>query len=106
MKEKLKILHLEDNDADAELIHTMLEHGNISAEIYRAKDKESYLKQIEMQDYDLVISDYSIPQFDGLKALIEAKKKNKFIPFIFCSGTIGEDERKSRSRTCTNTFCH
>ena len=91
MKEKLKILHLEDNDADAELIHTMLEHGNISAEIYRAKDKESYLKQIEMQDYDLVISDYSIPQFDGLKALIEAKKKNKFIPFIFCSGTIGED---------------
>lgn len=91
MQEHIRILHLEDNDADAELIKTMLEHGGIQAEIKQVRSKETYVEEVENQDYDLVISDYSIPQFDGIKALIEAKRKNKYIPFIFCSGTIGEE---------------
>jgi len=91
MAEKIKILHLEDNQYDAELIHALLEGGGIDAEITLVKDKDSYKEQIDIQDYDLVISDYSMPQYDGLKALLEAKKRNKNIPFIFCSGTIGEE---------------
>ena len=91
LKEKINILHLEDNDLDAELISTMLEQGDFQAGIYQVKTREAYLEEIENKDYDLIISDYSLPEFDGLRALIEAKKKNKFIPFIFCSGTIGEE---------------
>ena len=90
-REKIKILHLEDNEKDAELIKLMLNQGNIHAEILHVKDKESYLRQIEQNDYDLILSDYSIPQFDGLNALLAARGKNKNIPFIYCSGTIGED---------------
>ncbi|MGD8782474.1 MAG: response regulator [Ignavibacteria bacterium] len=91
MKERIKILHLEDNDADAELICYMLEQGEIDADIHQANGKESFLSKLEETNYDLIISDYSIPQFDGLKALVKAKEKNKNIPFIFCSGTIGEE---------------
>ncbi|MEJ5351058.1 MAG: response regulator [Melioribacteraceae bacterium] len=91
MKEKLKILHLEDNSNDAELVKEMLLAGGIDAEIVVVSKKSDFLQLIVDKDFDMVISDYNLPEFDGLKALIETQKKRKDIPFIFCSGTIGEE---------------
>lgn len=90
MNEKVKILHLEDSLLDAELICSKLETGGITAEIDLVTNYEKYIEAIEKNMYDLILSDYSIPMYDGLSALYDAKKRIKNLVFIFCSGTIGE----------------
>lgn len=92
MKEKLRILLLEDNEKEATLIKSSIEEGGVQADIVNAKNKNTYLDLIGREKFDLIISDYNIPQFNGLNSLLEAKKKNKNIPFIFVSNHIGEEK--------------
>lgn len=92
MENKIKILLLEDDDNDALLIENILITSDLNVEIIRAKNKESYLELLDKLDFNIVISDYTIPHFEGIKALVELKKRNKNIPFIFCSGTINEEK--------------
>jgi len=91
MEQNITILHLEDNDHDAELIKEILELGEIEANVIRAKNRDEFIEHVEKMDFDLIISDYNLPQYDGLKALLLVKKKDKSIPFVFCSGAIGEE---------------
>jgi PAS domain S-box-containing protein len=91
MIKKIKILHLEDNLNDAELIHEMLHAGGIDVDISVVNNKSDYLTNLSKEEFDIVLSDYSLPEFDGLKALVEAKTKRKEMPFIFVSGSIGEE---------------
>ena len=87
----MKILHIEDSVEDAELVRAMLteEWPNCSIEVIA--NPEDLVARLEGAKYDLILSDFSLGSFNGLDALKIAKQKCPETPFIFVSGTIGED---------------
>ena len=91
MKKELKILILEDNPSDAELIKLELKKTNKEFESRVVQDEENFLKELETFQPDLILSDYSMPQFTGLDALEIAKKKCPEIPFIIVTGSVNEE---------------
>jgi PAS domain S-box-containing protein len=91
MSKTLHILHLEDNLKDAALIEAFLETEGISCDIVCVSRRNEFCAGLEKPDLDLILSDFSIPGFDGLSALELARKHRPDVPFIFLSGTIGEE---------------
>src|SRR5678815_3039124 len=87
----LSILHLEDNDHDAELVRRTLENDGIEVEVTRVMKRETFVDALEQGAFDLILSDYSMPGFDGGRALAIAHEKCPETPFVFVSGTIGEE---------------
>jgi PAS domain S-box-containing protein len=91
MKTALRILNLEDSEADAELNHAMLSARWPECELVRVDTREDFIAALEQGGFDLILSDYSMPGFDGRQALSLAHEKRPETPFLFVSGTIGED---------------
>ncbi|MBC8383874.1 MAG: response regulator, partial [Candidatus Cloacimonetes bacterium] len=91
MEKGLKILILEDDPSDAELIKYELRKTNKEFESRVVQDEENFLKELETFQPDLILSDYSMPQFTGLDALEIAKKKCPEIPFIIVTGSVNEE---------------
>src|SRR5215212_6764596 len=87
----LRILDLEDDPLDTELVQANLAEGGITCEIVRVQTREEFVAALENGDFDLVLSDYSLPSFDGLSALKLAKEIRPEVPFILVSGVIGEE---------------
>jgi len=91
MKLGLRILNLEDNESDAELNEAMLSARWPECHLARVDNRDDYLTALEESDLDLILSDYTMPGFDGRQALALARGKRPDVPFLFVSGTIGED---------------
>ena len=91
MKEDLHILILEDVPTDAELIRYELTDAGITFTPCCVADRASYLKALDEFGPDIILSDYSLPSFDGLSALKLAVSKCPDVPFIFVSGALGEE---------------
>jgi len=91
MKPRLRILNLEDELIDAELNQAMLSARWPDCELIRVGTREEFIQALEGGGYDLILSDYTIPGFDGRSALQLARERRPEVPFIFVSGTIGED---------------
>jgi len=91
MKSPLHILHLEDDPNDAALIQSTLEEGNIACAITRVQNHDDFVAALERGGIDLILSDFSLPTFDGTSALKTAHAKWPAIPLIFVSGTLGEE---------------
>src|SRR5712692_7460791 len=91
MRTRLRILHLEDNPYDATLIQQSLKADGIVSEVLRVDSRADFVKALEKGRFDLILSDYTIPSFDGLSALGLAIQARSDLPFIFVSGTLGED---------------
>ena len=87
----LRILHLEDDPADRELIRETLGTEGIALELVQVDTMEEFQKQLAQESVALVLSDFSLPSFDGLSALELAQKQRPNLPFIFVSGTMGEE---------------
>ena len=87
----IRILHLEDDPGDSELLSMILAEENIPSEIHRVETRRDFESALEQQQWNLVISDYSLPSFDGLKALSLTRERFGDMPFILFSGTIGEE---------------
>lgn len=85
-----KILHIEDNLSDAELIKIEIESSFPKAILHQTHNKNDFIKQLK-NDYDIILSDYNIPEIEGLEIYNIAKQYHPNIPFIFVSGTIGEE---------------
>lgn len=90
MSQSLHILIAEDDPLDAELILRELRRAGFELEWTRVDTEKDYIRNLTGK-LDLVISDYQMPQFDGLRALELLKVSGLAIPFIIISGTIGED---------------
>lgn len=86
----LRILHLEDDPDDAELIRMALSRDGIDAEIVRAVSRGQFVEAID-GTYDLILADYALPGFDGAAAQRIARERRPDLPFVFVSGTIGEE---------------
>jgi len=91
MKPPLKILHLEDEDTDAALIRGVLEADGVPCAIERVSTREAFIDALQARQFDLILSDYALPAFDGMTALEMARKEVPEVPFILVSGTLGED---------------
>src|SRR5215475_158271 len=87
----LRILHLEDDPNDAELVRATLEDECISCDVTRVETRSAFLSFLEKGGFDLILVDYTLPSFDGISALKLAKEVSPDVPFIFVSGTLGED---------------
>lgn len=87
----LRILNLEDDPLDTEIVRAKLVGGGISCEITRVHTRENFLSALESGNFDLVLADQSLPAFDGLAAMEATRQISHETPFIFVSGTIGEE---------------
>lgn len=90
VKATLRILNLEDNTRDAELTEAMVEARWPQSQFIRVDSREEFVTALE-EDLDLILSDYTMPGFSGREALLLARDKRPEVPFLFVSGTIGED---------------
>jgi two-component system response regulator len=91
MSDELKILHLEDNDNDAELIRDELTSGGINYSYMRVDNEKDFVNSLLNNKYSLILSDFSLPHYNGLEAMEMAVTLQRDTPFIIVSGTLGED---------------
>lgn len=82
---------LEDNEADAELAEHTLRTGGIAFSSQRVETRADFIRALEQSPPDLILSDYALPAFDGHAALAIALRKCPETPFIFLTGTLGEE---------------
>jgi PAS domain S-box-containing protein/diguanylate cyclase (GGDEF)-like protein len=90
MSERLKLVVAEDDDTDALLIAKNLARGGIQCTMRRVQTESDFVEALQDVKPDIIISDFSMPQFDGRRALEIAHIRAPETPFLFVSGTIGE----------------
>jgi two-component system cell cycle sensor histidine kinase/response regulator CckA len=91
MKSPLRILHLEDDAADAAFVESTLEADGIHCAMTRVQNRQAFMQALEDGGFDLVLSDFSLPSFDGLSAAEMVRNKCPEIPVILVSGMLGEE---------------
>jgi PAS domain S-box-containing protein len=87
----LRVLIVEDQSSDAELMAIELRQGKLPFTSRRVDNEVDFLREIEEFHPDLILSDFSLPHFSGLAALDLAQEKCPEVPFILVSGAIGEE---------------
>ncbi|MBI4548384.1 MAG: response regulator [Ignavibacteriae bacterium] len=91
MNSTIRILHLEDNENDSELVKELLHREGVDCELVCVDTRSEFIKALEQGTFDLIISDYTLPSFSGDFALALARERAPEIPYIFVSGTLGEE---------------
>lgn len=91
MTQPLRILHLEDDPADAELVLDALTRDGIECETAVVSTREGFAEALAGGGFDLVLADFALPSFDGMTALSMVREQGAEIPFIFVSGRLGEE---------------
>jgi len=87
----LKALIVEDSEDDAQLLLRHLHRGGYQIEYHRVETAAEMEKSLFSHNWEIILSDYTMPQFDAMKALEILKQSAIDVPFIVISGTIGED---------------
>ena len=87
----LRVLQVEDNEDDAQLVIRALRRAGYDVTSARVDNADALRRELISSSWDLVIADYTMPQFDGATALNLVRERDAELPFIFVSGTIGED---------------
>jgi PAS domain S-box-containing protein len=87
----LQVLLLEDVAMDAELVQFELERAGLAAELRRVDSREAFVLALGEFRPDVILSDFSLPQFDGMRALELARAWGKTVPFIVVTGSINEE---------------
>src|SRR5512140_33420 len=91
IEKKLRILMVEDEAHDATLVeHTLRENG-FDFCLKRVETQDSFLLELEAFHPSVILSDHGLPAFDGFTALSLAQKKAPDVPFIFVTGSLGEE---------------
>ena len=91
MSQKIQILWLEDDERDIELISLRLRRDGLDPQITHVLDEEDFTEELHRGDWDVILADYNLPSFDGITALGIAARIRPDVPFIFVSGSLGED---------------
>lgn len=91
MNHAIRILHLEDDPIDAELVRTKIEETGLVCHITCVKNRTAYAEALRHDRYDIILADFRLPAYDGMSALQLAQEMSSDIPFIFVSGTMGEE---------------
>lgn len=91
MNQLIHILHLEDDLVDAELIQEKIEAGGLICQIIHVQNREDFDAALRQGGHDIILADFRLPTYDGMSALRLAQEVCPEIPFIFVSGTMGEE---------------
>jgi two-component system cell cycle sensor histidine kinase/response regulator CckA len=87
----VRILHLEDDPDDRELVRQALAKEGMACEPVHVETHGDFLAALKQTGWDIILADYTLPTYDGLSALRLARELCSEVPFIFVTGTIGED---------------
>ncbi len=90
-EDALRILILEDVPMDAELVEYELERARIPFASKRVDSREDFLRELDDFRPDLILSDYTLPRFDGMAALSLARERAPNIPFLIVTGSVNEE---------------
>ena len=88
---RIRILHVEDNSRDRELVAEALRAEGLKCDIVCVASEREFLDALDRCQFDVILSDFTVPLFDGAGALAVAKARRAEVPFIYVSGTIGEE---------------
>lgn len=91
MREILRILHLEDDRIHANLARALLEEDGIVCDTERVETEADFVAALDAGQIDLVLADFTLPEFDGMAALGMVRARFPDLPFIFITGTMGEE---------------
>src|SRR5271169_3746761 len=91
MNSRSQLLYLEDDLADVQLLQDALQTDGLACDITRVDTEHGFLAALQQDGFDLILADYTLPSFDGLSALRMAQQQKSNLPFIFVSGTMGEE---------------
>ena len=91
MLNKLKLVLLEDSDSDAQLIQDELTRAGIEFDVRRVHSRESFLHALRQFEPDLILADYTLPQFTALEALALLKEQKSDLPLILVTGANSEE---------------
>jgi len=91
MKPLIRILHLEDNINDAELVKETLLMKEVNCELIHVDNEKDFTENLKNKTFDVILADYNLPSFDGFTALALSKQHAPNVPFIFISGVLGEE---------------
>src|SRR6185436_596398 len=91
MKNTIRILMLEDQEDDADLVKRALRKGGFTFESFRVDDKEGFEKAFDEFKPDAVLSDHSLPQFNSIEAMKIKTEKSPGIPFILVTGAVSDE---------------
>ncbi len=92
MRKKIKILIVENDTSDLEMMYRELKKSGLSYVFKTVEEEQNYLKAIEELVPDIILSAYSLPSFSGMRAFELRQAITPNTPFIFVSGTIGEEK--------------
>jgi signal transduction histidine kinase len=92
----IRILHVEDDAHDRELVEETLRAAGVVFEIVRADGRETFESALSRSAFDVILADDRLPSFDGETALAMAVERAPDTPFIVVSGTLGEEVAVAR----------
>ena len=104
MSTQLRLLLVEDSETDGELTVRELEQAGYEVQHVRVDTEEALRAALRDRTWDLVLSDYNVPGFGGAQALGVVREVRTDLPFIFVSGTIGEETAVSAIRAGANDY--
>src|SRR5438034_1536931 len=90
-KKKLRILMIEDEAHDARLVEHALKEGGFKFSFKRVDTEDSFSRELQRFRPSVILSDHGLPAFDGFSALAIAQKEAPDVPFIFVTGSLGEE---------------
>ena len=95
----LRLLQVEDTEDDAELVALSLTRAGYYVSAKRVDNAVDLRRSLQQAEWDVVVADYTMPGFSGTKALDIVREQHPDLPFIFVSGTIGEDTAVAAMKT-------
>ena len=100
----LRLLQVEDTADDAAMVELALSGAGYDVFTRRVDTAEALRRQLHESKWDLVIADYTMPGFSGIKALAIVREQHPDLPFIFVSETVGEDTAVAAMRTGAHDY--
>lgn len=88
---QIRVLFVEDDPNDAMLLNLELRRNGLRFTAHRVDNRKDFIRELEMFPPDVILSDHGLPQFDGFSALEIAKEKCPDVPFLFVTGSLGEE---------------
>ena len=101
---RLRVLHLEDSLPDHELALLHLQRAGLRLDMLRVETEAAYRQALATRDWDLILSDFNLPGFTGLRAQQLLRESGKDLPFILVSGEIGEDTAVAAMRNGASDY--
>ena len=87
---QLRVLHVEDNEVDTELVAQALRKGGFSFSTVVVQTEAAFKEQLRLRLPDVVLADYNLPQWQGIEALEVLRHEALDIPLILVSGALGD----------------